>query len=166
MSRIRELILPFQPGVLVAAMLMVTACGTSSGDRAVSGGGIGAAAGAVIGAITGLTVLEGALIGTGLGAAIGGFTDADTVNLGEPIWKRYSTSPRTQTSGAPQTSNMVAATQANLTQLGYRPGPVDGLYGPQTGAAIRQYQSDYGLPDDGELSGPVALKIENRAAGF
>ncbi len=150
----------------VALSLVLAGCGTAPGDRAISGGGIGAAAGAVIGAVTGLTVLEGALIGTGLGAAFGGFTDPGTVNLGEPIWKRYSTTPSAQTSRGAKASNLVAATQANLTQLGYRPGPVDGQYGPKTGEAIRQYQRDHGLPIDGKLSGPVALKIENRAAGL
>ncbi len=49
--------------------LVLAACGTAAENRAISGGGIGAASGAVVGAITGLTVLEGALIGTGLGAA-------------------------------------------------------------------------------------------------
>ena len=97
---------------------------------------------------------------------LGGLTDPGAVNLGEPIWKRYSTSPGTQSSGGAKTSNMVAATQANLTRLGYRPGPVDGLYGPQTSDAIRQYQRDHGLPIDGKLSGQVALKIENRAGGL
>ena len=115
----------------VALSLVLAACGTAPGDRAISGGGIGSAAGAVVGAVTGLSVLQGALIGTGLGAAFGGLTDPGAVNLGEPIWKRYSTSPGTQSSGGAKTSNMVAATQANLTRLGYRPGPVDGLYGPK-----------------------------------
>ncbi len=156
----------FVSASVVALSFLLAGCGTATGDRAISGGGIGAAAGAVVGAVTGLSVLQGALIGTGLGAAFGGLTDADTVNLGEPVWKRYSTSPRTQTSQGVKTSNLVAATQANLTQLGYRPGPVDGQYGPKTGEAIRQYQRDNGLPIDGKLSGPVALKIENQAAGL
>jgi len=151
--------------IVLALSLFLAACGTSQGDRAISGGGIGAAAGAVVGAVTGLSVLQGALIGTGLGAAFGAFTDSDAVNLGEPIWKQYSTSPNSQASNGAKTSNMVAATQANLTQLGYAPGPVDGVYGSQTGEAIREYQRDHGLPVDGKLSGPVALKIENRAVG-
>ncbi len=152
--------------LVLALGLVLAACGTAPGDRAISGGGIGAAAGAVVGAITGLTVLEGALIGTGLGAALGGFTDPDKVNLGQPIWKQYSTTPSGQASGSAKTSNMVAATQANLARLGYKSGPVDGQYGPKTSAAIRQYQLDHGLPVDGKLSGQIVLEIESQAAGL
>ena len=153
--------------VALALAFLLTACGTSKEDRAVSGGGIGAAAGAVVGAITGLTVLEGALIGIGLGAAAGGFTDAEDFNLGTPIWRQFSTTPNSQAAGSgPKTSNMVAATQANLHRLGYEPGPVDGQYGARTEAAIREYQRDQGLPVDGKLSGQVALEIENQTAGL
>lgn len=152
---------------VLALVLVLAACGTAPKDRAISGGGIGAATGAVVGAVTGLTVLEGALIGAGLGAAFGGFTDPDKVNLGEPIWKHYSTTQSGQASGGgAKTSNMVAATQANLARLGYQPGPIDGQYGPRTSEAIRQYQRDYGLPVDGKLSGQVALEIESQAAGL
>ena len=116
--------------------------------------------------LTGLTVLEGALIGTGLGAGFGAFTNPNTVNLGEPIWKQYSTTPHPRASGGAKTSNMVAATQANLARLGYEPGPVDGQFGPKTSAAIRQYQRDHGLPVDGRLTGQVALEVESQAAGL
>ena len=150
----------------VALSLVLAACGTATEDRAISGGGIGAAAGAVVGAVTGLTVLEGALIGTGLGAAFGGLTDSGTVNLGEPVWKRFSSEPNAQASGGAKTSNMVAATQANLARLGYDPGPVDGRYGPRTRNAIRAYQRDHGLAENGRLSGQVALDIEDQAAGL
>ncbi len=152
--------------LVLALGLVVAACGTAPEDRAISGGGIGAAAGAVVGAVTGLSVLQGALIGTGLGAAFGGFTDPDKINLGEPIWKQYSTTPNQAASGGAKTSNMVAATQANLARLGYEPGPVDGQYGPKTNSAIRQYQLDHGMLADGKLSGQVALNIESQAAGL
>ncbi len=161
MITIRKVVLTVALGGFLAA------CGTSPQDRAISGGGIGAGVGTVVGAITGLTLLEGALIGTGLGAAFGGFTDAEDFNLGQPIWRQYSTTPTNQTAGSgPKTSNMVAATQANLARLGYNSGPVDGQYGPQTASAIREFQRDQGLPEDGKLSGQVALDIENQAAGL
>jgi hypothetical protein len=55
--------------ILFAAILLsVTACGDTWGQRAVTGGGIGAGSGAVLGAVTPLGVLPGA-VGAGVGAA-------------------------------------------------------------------------------------------------
>ncbi len=146
--------------------LALMACGTTPQDRAISGGGIGAAAGAIIGAVTGLTVLQGALIGTGLGAGFGVFTDPQKLDLGTPVWKHYTTTQRAAADGGATRSNMVAATQANLARLGYKPGPIDGRYGPRTRAAIRRYQRDHKQPADGRLSGQLALDVEGRAGGL
>ena len=68
--------------------LMLAACGTSTTDRALSGGGIGAAAGAGTAAVTGGSPITGGLLGGAAGAAIGGLTDEDDVNLGDPVWNR------------------------------------------------------------------------------
>src|SRR4029450_12126791 len=57
--------------VLAAVLLGTTACGDTWGQRAVTGGGIGAGSGSVIGALTPLGVLPGALIGTAVGAGGG-----------------------------------------------------------------------------------------------
>ena len=46
-------------------------------------------------------------------------------------------------------SGLIATTQAGLIKLGYDPGPVDGLMGVRTSAAIRAYQIDQGLEVDG-----------------
>jgi osmotically inducible lipoprotein OsmB len=73
----------------VVGMTLVVAlsgCGTTTGDRAVSGGGIGAAAGAVGGAIFGGPVLATTLIGGAVGAATGAATSPGDVNLGKPVW--------------------------------------------------------------------------------
>jgi peptidoglycan hydrolase-like protein with peptidoglycan-binding domain len=153
--------------LIVVLALFLMACGTTPNDRAISGGGIGAAAGAIIGAVTGLTVLEGALIGTGLGAAFGAFSDPEKVNLGTPVWQHYTTTPqRAAAGGGVKASNMVAATQANLVRLGYRPGPIDGRYGPRTRAAIRRYQRDHKQQVDGKMSGQLALEVESRLGGL
>lgn len=64
----------------------LAACGTTKGDRALSGAGIGAGAGLVGGALVGHPV-AGALVGGAAGAAAGGLTDPDDVYLGKPIWK-------------------------------------------------------------------------------
>ena len=68
--------------------LVLGACGSSTTDRALSGGGIGAAAGAGTAAVTGGSPVTGGLLGGAAGAAIGGLTDEDDVNLGDPIWNR------------------------------------------------------------------------------
>ena len=68
--------------------LMLAACGSSKTDRAISGGGIGAAAGAGASGLTGGSMLGGALLGGAAGAATGALTDEEDVDLGEPVWKR------------------------------------------------------------------------------
>ena len=72
---------------LAAVLLLATACGSSTGDRALSGGAIGAGAGAGLGAVTGTSVLGGAALGGAAGAATGALTDEDDVDLGEPLWQ-------------------------------------------------------------------------------
>lgn len=71
------------PVVLALAAVSLGACGYSQGDRALSGGLIGAGTGAAIGSLSG-NAGTGALIG---GAALGAFTDPHAVNLGRPIWR-------------------------------------------------------------------------------
>ena len=68
------------------SLLALSACGHSTGDRALSGGGIGAGVGLVGGALVGAPV-EGALIGGAVGAGTGALTNSDQINLGRPIWK-------------------------------------------------------------------------------
>jgi osmotically inducible lipoprotein OsmB len=62
-------------------------CGYDRGDRALSGGLIGAGGGAAIAAVTGGSPLVGAAIGGGAGALGGALTSGHDVNLGRPIWR-------------------------------------------------------------------------------
>ncbi|MDO9501986.1 YMGG-like glycine zipper-containing protein [Falsiroseomonas sp.] len=64
----------------------LAACGQSTGDRAVSGGLLGAGAGAAIGSLSG-SAGTGALLGGAAGAAGGALTSPGTVNLGRPAWR-------------------------------------------------------------------------------
>ena len=53
--------------------------------------------------------------------------------------------------------------QARLNNLGYDCGPIDGVFGPRTQAAVRAFQKDYQLDVDG-IPGPktqAALKGEH-----
>ena len=70
-----------------ATLLLLTACGDSKTDRALSGAGIGAGAGALGSAILGGNPVGGAVIGGAVGAAGGALTDKDDVDLGKPVWR-------------------------------------------------------------------------------
>lgn len=74
--------------VAAALIIGLSACGTSTTDRALSGGAIGAGTGAAVGAATGMGTGTGALLGGAAGAATGGLTDEDDIDLGRPLWRR------------------------------------------------------------------------------
>lgn len=73
--------------VLLPVMTGLTACGSSKGDRALSGGAIGAGLGAVGSGLTGGNPWAGAAIGGAAGAATGAVTDKDDIDLGDPAWE-------------------------------------------------------------------------------
>jgi len=73
------------------ASLSLAGCGSTRGDRGLSGGLLGAGTGAVIGSLAG-SAGTGALWGGLGGAAIGLLTSPDVINLGEPIWNRSASS--------------------------------------------------------------------------
>lgn len=50
--------------------------------------------------------------------------------------------------------------QAALTAKGYNPGPIDGIIGAGTRAAIRQWQKDNGLPADGYASASILTALK------
>jgi peptidoglycan hydrolase-like protein with peptidoglycan-binding domain len=143
--------------------LVLAACGDTTEDRAVSGAGIGAAGGAIIGAVTGIGPVGGALIGGAVGATAGAVTDSSQVNLGKPVWRSSAGGPAG--SGSAYDQGTVQNIQAGLQRLGYDPGPADGHYGPQTEAAIRRFQQDNGLPIDGQPTVAVWQQIQQRAPG-
>jgi hypothetical protein len=72
---------------LVILALALSACGTTTGDRGLSGAGIGAATGAVVGAVVGGPVLAASAIGAGAGALAGAVTTPNQVDLGKPVWE-------------------------------------------------------------------------------
>ena len=64
---------------MIAAALLA-GCGTTTGDRTLSGAGIGAGIGLLGGP-------PGVLIGAAIGGAPGAITDPEDVNLGTPVWR-------------------------------------------------------------------------------
>src|SRR3954471_21901321 len=55
-------------------------------------------------------------------------------------------------------SRRVRDVQRRLTRLGYRPGPLDGLFGPRTEAATRWFQYKHGLRSTGRV-GRITLAV-------
>jgi peptidoglycan hydrolase-like protein with peptidoglycan-binding domain len=55
-------------------------------------------------------------------------------------------------------SRRVRDVQRRLTKLGYRPGPIDGRFGPRTEAAARWFQYKHGLPTTGRVN-RVTLEV-------
>jgi len=143
-------------GLMVASALALAGCGESQGDRAISGAGIGAAGGALFGAVVpGASPLIGALLGGAGGAAIGALTTKDQIDLGKPVWRR----------GEPASAANVKGVQSNLAALGYNPGPIDGVAGAQTRNAVSQYQRDNGLAVDGRLTPDLAQNLSAKTQG-
>ena len=73
---------------VMAAAVALAGCGTRPGERAVTGGLLGAGAGAAIGAATGGNPATGALIGGAVGAVGGAATSPCDVDLNAPGGRR------------------------------------------------------------------------------
>jgi osmotically inducible lipoprotein OsmB len=71
---------------VLGAALLLSACGQTPTDRALTGAGFGAAGGAVVGALLGAPII-GALAGGAVGATAGAATDPSQIYLGAPVWK-------------------------------------------------------------------------------
>lgn len=72
-----------------------------------------------------------------------------------------------ETSKTAASKDLIADVQGLLTELGYQPGPVDGVMGRKTRVAIMKFQTDSGLPSDGEptliLRNQLAAKDKGKA---
>ena len=77
------------------ALLSLAACGHTAGERALSGGAMGAGPGPAIGAATGGSAATGAAVGGAVGAVSGAATTPrhdryrDVCDLGPDYWERH-----------------------------------------------------------------------------
>lgn len=80
----------------------------------------------------------------------------DSTRFTALMWAEKNGHAQIETLLAPQglapENARVAQLQRFLIELGYDPGPVDGLYGPQTAAAVRNYQRETQLPITGTFT--------------
>jgi peptidoglycan hydrolase-like protein with peptidoglycan-binding domain len=74
----------------------------------------------------------------------------------------------TQTAPATAANPAVVQLQLGMTSLGYYEGPIDGIYGEETAAGVKDMQEDLGVEADG-IFGPetyTALKKETKSAAL
>ncbi|MCW5695237.1 MAG: peptidoglycan-binding protein [Bauldia sp.] len=72
--------------------------------------------------------------------------------------------PAAPVNRGPQVSQTVTEVQQLLTDLGYRPGTVDGLLGGQTGAAIEAFQRDRGMTVTGDIDASLLSALRQASA--
>ena len=69
--------LRFAPLIFLPLALALSGCGNTWGERAVTGGALGAGTGLAVGAVAGWPLLAPTLVGAAVGAGIGAVTTSD-----------------------------------------------------------------------------------------
>lgn len=157
-----------------ALALLVGACGYSDTDRVAGGAATGAVGGALVGGPV------GAVVGAGVGGVAGAATEPSQLNLGQPPWsnpqvevdfdrddnrRRGSVASRRGGGGQVQAASAnVREIQRELNQRGYDPGPVDGVWGPQTSRAAEAFQRANNMQATGRPDASLrqALNVDAR----
>ena len=97
------------------------------------------------------------------GLSVDGIVGAETYRaLDEARW-RLGDRVLSYRVSRPYVGDDVAALQRRLLTLGFDPGRCDGIFGPQTETALREFQRNLGLTADGTC-GPATLKALERLA--
>lgn len=139
-------------GALACLALAFSIAGVPTPAGAQQGNGLGSVlGGAAVGAIIGGAVKggKGAAVGAGVGAAVGAAAAANArQRRAAPPPPRYQPAPRPPV----YSNNLVYNIQLSLTNLGYNPGPVDGVYGQRTADAIAAYEYNNQLPVTGQAT--------------
>ncbi len=142
-------------GLIIAgiAMVMVSAAPAKAQDSTLLGAGAGAGGGAGIGFALGGPV--GAVVGGLVGAGVG-------AGSGHLIGKEDKRSTRAPAAAAVSGSDLTYQVQSELNAAGYNVGTPDGRNGPRTASAIRSYQANNGLVQDGQPSVPLLDNLRAR----
>lgn len=89
-------------------------------------------------------------------------TAADQATPAEPESPLASEGEATTDTPSANATNpdQVREAQSNLAKLGYDTGPIDGILGPLTSAAIKSFQQEHNLPVDGVLSAALLESLK------
>lgn len=127
----------------LALVATVAGCATwSEMPRTEKGTAVGATGGALVGAAVGGPV--GAVVGAGVGGYTGHY---EAQNVGR------------NGAAARVSDDNVRAAQRALADRGYNPGAVDGVMGPGTEQALRDFQQRQGLAVTGQLDSTTAREL-------
>jgi peptidoglycan hydrolase-like protein with peptidoglycan-binding domain len=63
-------------------------------------------------------------------------------------------------SGAAQSQEVVKQAQQKLSQMGHDAGPADGIFGPKTQAALKEFQQAKGLNETGQLDSQTLAALQ------
>lgn len=129
----------------LAALSVLTACGSSQPGRTSGGVATGAGTGAAIGIIGGpIGIVVGAAVGAGAGALTATNTSPKQVNLGDPLWAREhgAAAPQTTPVAGGNAYGGMPAPQPLNNGGGPAPGPYQQSYQPPTPGAQPMPPSD------------------------
>ncbi|MGC2007457.1 peptidoglycan-binding protein [Trebonia sp.] len=91
-------------------------------------------------------------------------TSVPAANPAQPTSPAQNVNPAQPTTPAVTPSASVKKLQQELGQLNYYEGPVDGIMGPQTTAAITDLQRQAGLPQTGTMNAATQKALDNYLA--
>ena len=95
---------------------------------------------------------------------------AEAISEASQLGRSYqpSVSPGASTSSAPEKPNAQFTREAQqlLTDLGYDPGPVDGGYGRRTVDAVKAFQRDAGITQDGWIDEDLLSTLRRAKAAY
>ena len=94
---------------------------------------------------------------------------ADLVARVRPPWQASASVGRAgsrtrSVQPAPQSSQLTLEIQNALIELGYQPGPPDGIYGIRTKSAVQSFRRDIGLPADGQVTYALLARLQQEVA--
>jgi hypothetical protein len=76
-----------------------------------------------------------------------------------PSYVARSTSPSKPTPSTKPSRDLTREAQQLLTDLGYKPGPIDGLFGRKTSDAIKAFQRNVGITVDGWVDQDLLIEL-------